>query len=149
MEKLIKTKKEGYLYEYAGINNSIVNSKSLKTLPANRSVQLEFRLSEEEEFEKSIDDQNLKHYNRFYVVVYEFDAQSKMISKIALTLPDQQNMRLIEVADLTHLIEESTSRITLDELDVVKNDKVPASTFVDDNQLFGYEIAAEDQKDSN
>ncbi|MCS4486250.1 spr1630 family ClpXP-sensitive toxin [Staphylococcus americanisciuri] len=143
-----KSKKENYLYDYAGINNPIVDKKMLKFSPSQKSVQLEFDLTEKEEIGKSIAENRLKDYNRFYVVVYEFDAQSKMISKIALTLPNQYEMRLIEVDDLTSLIKNSHSVISSYDLKVVQNDRLPQGTHADDNQSFGYGIAVDNQEGS-
>ena len=81
------------------------------------------------------------------VVTYEFAPDSKMISKSALTLPNQQEMILVEVADLTPLIEKSEFSISEDELEIVKSDKVPESIYADGDQLFGYGVAAEEHED--
>ena len=56
-------------------------------------------------------------------------------------------MTLIEVADLTPLIENSTYSISDEELEVAKTDKLPDGIY-DENQTFGYEVASEKQTDT-
>ena len=143
--KVDNNKKENYLYEYAGINNRIIESKSLQSVASEKVVQLELSLPELEAINKNVAMKAPEGYNRFYVVTYEFDSQSKMISKIALTLPNQHEMSLVEVADLTPLIEKSIYSISDEELEIVKGDKVPESIYADEDQSFGYGIAAEEQ----
>ena len=142
-----KVNQENYLYEYAGINNPLVEEKSLKTKDSDRVIQLELSLTEIEAIQTKVSLQAPEGYNRFYVVTYEFAPDSKMISKIALTLPNQQEMILVEVADLTPLIEKSEFSISEDELEIVKSDKVPESIYADGDQLFGYGVAAEEHED--
>ncbi len=142
------SKRENYLYEYAGINNPIIDSESLKSVASEKVVQLELSLPELEAINQKIAMKAPEGYNRFYVVTYEFDSQSKMISKIALTLPNQYEMSLVEVADLTPLIEKSIYSISDEELEIVKGDKVPESIYADEDQSFGYGVAAEEQDDT-
>lgn len=70
-----------------------------------------------------------------------------MISKIALTIPNQAEMTLIEVADLIPLIENSTYSISDEELEVAKTDKLPDGIY-DENHTFGYKVASEKQTDT-
>lgn len=138
---------ENYLYEYAGINNSIIEDNALQTFATNRAVQLELSIPELKAIQKNVALKAPEGYNRFYVVTYEFEPQSKMISKIALTLPNQKEMSLMEVADLTPLIQNSEYTISEEELEIVQGDKVPDSIYADGDQFFGYEVAAENQED--
>lgn len=145
--KVGKNKKENYLYDCAGINNTIINNNNLQLEKAERLVQLELNFPELEAINKKISMKAPEGYSRFYVVTYEIDEQSKMISKIALTLPNQNEMSLVEVADLTPLIEESEYSISGEELEVIKEDKVPDSVYPSETHSFGYELVSEDQDD--
>lgn len=145
--KIDKVKKENYLYEYAGINNSIIKSKAVQSVQLDEGIQLELSLPEIEAIQKNVALSAPEGYNRFYVVTYQFD-EEKMISKIALTLPNQKEMSLIEIADLTPLISTSEFKIHSIELEVVQGDKVPDSIYGEDEQLFGYEVAAEKKSGS-
>lgn len=139
--------KENYLYDYAGINNSIINNNNLQLKKVKGLVQLELNFPELEAINKKIAMRAPEGYSRFYVVTYEIDERSKMISKIALTLPKQDEMSLVEVADLTPLIEKSEYSISGEELEFIKEDKIPDSVYPDETHLFGYELASEDQDD--
>lgn len=142
-------KKANYLHDLAGINNPIIDSnKMLSSVSAGKSIQLELTMPELEAISKNAVLEAPVDYNRFYVVTYEFDDQSKMISKIALTLPNQKKMTLVEVADLTPFINTSEYSITDEELESVQGDKIPDSIYTDEDQSFGYGIAAESQDDS-
>lgn len=144
---LDSNKKENYLYEYAGINNSIIDSDLLQSVESERFVQLELSFPELEAINKNTSMKAPEGYDRFYVVTYEFDPQSKMISKIALTLPNQSKMTLVEVADLTPLIDNSVYSITDEELEIVKRDIVPEGIYSGEDQSFGYEVASEENDD--
>ena len=146
-KKVGKNKKENYLYDYAGINNSIINNNNLQLKKVKGLVQLELNFPELEAINKKIAMRAPEGYSRFYVVTYEIDERSKMISKIALTLPKQDERSLVEVADLTPLIEKSEYSISGEELEFIKEDKIPDSVYPDENHLFGYELASEDQDD--
>ncbi|WGN89565.1 hypothetical protein [Ligilactobacillus faecis] len=146
-EKTGRNKKENYLYDYAGINNAIINSKNIQLKKSKDFVQLELSLPELEAINKNIAIKAPEGYTRFYVVTYEVDEQSKMISKIALTLPNQDKMSLVEVADLTELIEKSEYSIGEEELEFIKGDKVPDGVYPDETHSFGYEFVAENQED--
>ena len=134
-----------YLREYAGINKSFIDRTVLKTVPSEKVVQLELPGLGREG--KEIATEDVVSYDWFYIVTCEFDSQSKMISKIALTIPNQAEMTLIEVADLTPLIENSTYSISDEELEVAKTDKLPDGIY-DENHTFGYEVASEKQTDT-
>lgn len=146
--KAKQAKQDNYLYEYAGINNRLLENNSLQSFTTNKIVQLELSMPEINAIQKNIALSAPEGYNRFYVVTYEFDQQSKMISKIALTLPNQREMILMEVADLTLLIEKSEYKISEEELAVVQGDKVPDSIYAEGDQFFGYGVAAEDDEES-
>lgn len=147
--KMDKINRENYLYDYAGINNSLIEDGALKSVQTNQVIQLELSLPEMDAIQKNVALQAPEGYNRFYVVTYEFEAGTKMISKIALTLPNQQEMRLVEVADLTPLIELSDYKITDDELEVIQGDLFPDSIYADGDQTFDYGVAAENQESIN
>lgn len=146
--KIDRAKQENYLYEFAGINNSIIESKALQSTNSDKVIQLELSLPELDAIQKNTALEAPEGYDRFYVVTYEFEPQSKMISKVSLTLPSQSEMTLVEVVDLTPLIETSVYSISEEELEIVKGDKFPESIYADENQSFGYGIAAENQEDS-
>lgn len=147
--KADSSKEENYLYEYAGINNSIIQSNSFQKSTPKKVVQLELSIPEMKAINQRTAMNAPEGYSRFYVVTYEFDDQSKMISKIALTLPNQFEMSLIEVEDLTPLIEKSIYEITAEELESVKDDRVPDAVYTDESQSFGYEVAAEKKEKGN
>lgn len=143
--KTSKVNQDNYLYELAGINNPLVSTGKLKSINSDRAVQLELSLPEVFVIDKKVAMEAPEGYNRFYVVTYEFD-EASMISRIALTLPNQQDMTLVEVSDLTPFIESSAFNISNEELEVVQNDKIPDSMYAEGNQIFGYGIAAENEE---
>lgn len=63
-------------------------------------------------------------------------------------MPSQQTMRLVEIADLTHLIEMSDVTIGEDELAAVKNDKIPEGVYSSEAHSFGYEVAEKEKEDN-
>lgn len=144
-----KINEENYLYAFSGINNSLIKSGKLSAIRQSHSVQLELSFPELELMNQGGLVKTPKGFNRFYVVTYEIDDSSKMISKISLTLPDRNEMLLVEVADLTPLIESSTIDISSDELEIVKNDKVASSIYGTGDREFGYAIAAEEKDENN
>ena len=143
-----KSNQKNYLYEYAGINNPLASKGDLESTQVDRKIQLELSLPELDAIQKNIVLHAPEGYNRFYVITYEFDNMSKMISKITLTLPNQQDMLLVEVADLTYLIESSEILISDEELQIVQSDKVPDSMYSSDDQLFDYGIAADEEQEN-
>jgi hypothetical protein len=145
--KVNRVNPDNYLFEYAGINNSLIEKNDIRSITSNQNIQLELSFPEMEAIQKNVALQAPEGYNRFYIVTYEFDQDSKMISKIALTLPNQQEMSLVEVANLTPLIERSEYSIRDDELKTVQTDKIPDSIYAEENQVFGYGIAAENQEE--
>lgn len=140
---------QNYLYEYAGINNPAVRSGELEGEKENRQVQLELSFTEFEAILKNEVMEKPSGFDRFYIVTYEIDNISKMISTIKLTMPNQETMRLVEIADQTHLIGMSGVTIDDDELAVVKNDKIPESVYSSEEQSFGYEVAKKEKEDNH
>ncbi|MFT8363809.1 MAG: hypothetical protein ABF608_11595 [Sporolactobacillus sp.] len=57
-------------------------------------------------------------------------------------------MRLVEIADLTHLIEMSGVTIDEDELAAVRNDKIPEGVYSPEVYSFGYEVAEKEKEDN-
>ncbi|MDD9149731.1 hypothetical protein OYT88_14345 [Sporolactobacillus sp. CQH2019] len=139
---------ENYLYEYAGINNSAVRSGELRGIRKNRQIQLELSFPELEAIHSNSVIEKPSGFDRFYIVTYEIDDISKMISAIKLTMPNQETMRLVEIADLTPLIKGSGVTINEDELAAVKNDKIPEGVYSSEGQSFGYEVAGKEKEDN-
>lgn len=139
---------QNYLYEFAGINNPAVQSGALKGKRENRQIQLELSFPEFEAIFKNEVMEKPSGFDRFYIVTYEIDDLSKMISTIKLTMPNQKTMRLVEIADLTHLIGMSGITIDENELAAVKNDKIPESVYSSEEQSFGYEVAKKEKEDN-
>lgn len=135
-------KPDNYLANFAKINDQLVNDNQLHATDSNKFIQLELTMPELVAGEEADTLEVPTGYDRFYVVTYEFD-DAKMISRIALTLPNQQEMKLVEVADLTPLIASSTVSINDEELEPVKNDKIPASVYGNDVATFGYGVATD------
>lgn len=141
-----KLNPDNYLFDYAGINNPLISSGALKAVQQQKAIQLELSLPEIEAIQKKVSLSAPSGYHRFYIVTYEIDSQSKMISEIKVMMPNQQEMQLVEVDDLTGLIETSSVLITEEELEVVQSDKIPAGTYFSETDLFGYSIADDKKK---
>lgn len=141
--------RQNYLTEYAAINNHLLGDQALSTSDSKGIIQLELSIPELDAIQNNVALKAPEGYDRFYVVTYEFDSDSKMISKIALTLPNQHEMKLIEVADLTPFISSSKVSINDNELAPVKNEQVPDSVYSGDTESFGYGVATNKPADSD
>ncbi|WP_100489353.1 hypothetical protein [Sporolactobacillus pectinivorans] len=139
---------QNYLYEYAGINNPAFQSGELKGKRENRQIQLELSFPEFDAIRKNEVMEKPSGFYRFYIVTYEIDDMSKMISTIKLTMPNQETMRLVEITDLTRLIRLSGVTFDEDELAAVKNDKIPESVYSSEEQSFGYEVVKKEKEDN-
>lgn len=129
-----------YLYQLAGANNNL-NIPNYKT---QKQVQLELLGYPDLEHLSAIS----TGLSRFYVVTYEVDNLSKMIKSINLTLPKQRTMNLVQVADLTPLIENSNITITPEELSSVQNDQIPSGEYAP-VQSFGYSVPEKQNEQNN
>ena len=148
-----ETKKKNevnYLIEFADINSPIVNRRATNYIQ--QSEQIELELSDPEEFKAiqqrtPIKGKQVQKYTRFYIVTYEIDDITKLISSIQLMLPNSITMNLDLIEDLTYLIQTSEYEITLEDVETIKNEKISDQTiFSGDDNAFGYSIPEEEKK---
>lgn len=135
---------ENYLYKLALINRPLKNAGQLVGESTDQQLQLELNLDVPQLSGQDFV-QVSQNFDRFYIVTYEIDDATKMIKKIALTMPDAQTMTLIEVQDLTSFIATSPFQIDPSELDSIMSEAVPDSHY-NDAGTFGYEIGTETQQ---
>lgn len=133
-----------YLYQFAGINNPIVNRGKLPGRPTNKTIQLELTMPELSAIQQHSPLKQPAGFSRFYIVTYELD-NFKKIKSVMLNMPKQQEMSLYPIMDLTPLIQSSDVDITDDELGVIQNDRIPDSIYSPANQSFGYEVAENEE----
>lgn len=131
--------KNNYLYRLAGINNTWSAAGLLSGKPTDRVVQLELALPEATTDFEHLAEQVSSNFSKFYIVTYEVDNVSKMISDIELTMPNQSKMTLSPIQNLTPLISRSQFQINSEELETIQGDQVPDAAY-EQNTLFGYEI---------
>jgi len=131
---------DNYLYGYSEINNRLIATGKLKGQQSKKKVQLELVLPGEP-WMKPDSVPLLAEFSRFYIVTYEIDNESKQVSQIKLTMPSQLEMSLIEITDLTPLIENSKVTFTEDDFDVIRKDRIPDAVYNDES--FGYEVSPE------
>lgn len=143
-EKIDQRKKNNYLYEYAGINNQFFQSEDTIRSKNEKVVQLELSFPEFEAMKNKVPMTAPEGYDAFYIVTYEIDSQSKMIKDISLTQPNQYDMSLYEIENLTPFIEKSEYKISESDLANVLNDKVPEGIYADDDQAFIYKVVDKD-----
>lgn len=147
-KKMAKSK-NNYLENFAKINNDVLDSHDVKM--KKQQVQLSLELTPNEL--QSLDTENSAkvagNFNRFYLVTYEIDEVTKLISRIRLVMPSYETMSLLEIADLSQLIELSGIDFGEEELASVKKDRIPDSTYVPEPELFGYGIAEEESNQEN
>lgn len=136
---------KNYLYQLAGINNPLLTAGQLTGQPTDRVVQLELALPEITSTLNQLADQQQSEFSRFYIVTYEVDTVSKMITRIDLTMPNQAKMNLTQIQNLTPFIETSQLTITSEELDPIKSEQIPDAAY-EQNTLFGYEISTGTKK---
>ncbi|MDF7682282.1 hypothetical protein PT287_01935 [Lactobacillus sp. ESL0679] len=146
--KVDKKKKNNYLYGYAGINNKFNDDiRNKEKLPHNTFIQMtipEFA----DDSDKNKAEEDLKNYDRFYVVTYEIDKNTQRIKRITLCMPSQE-MVLHEIDDLTPLIANSKVIINDDELEIAKDDKFPNEEYPEQISTFGYEKPKKSQEDTD
>lgn len=89
-------------------------------------------------------------YSLFYIVTYEIDDETKLITSVKLTMPNCQTINLELVEDLTYLIQESEFEVTSDDVDPIISEKISEKTiFSGDANAFGYSVPEEEKRDEN
>jgi len=137
--------KNNYLYQLAGINNELSAAGLLSNRQTNGVIQLELALPGTNNAVESLMNQTAQKsspFSKFYIVTYAVDNDSKMIKHIELTMPNQTEMTLKPIQDLTPLIKQSPFQISLEEVEPIQSDQVPDAAY-EQNTLFGYEINAD------
>lgn len=126
-----------YMDDYAGINNFWVNNGELKGIGTGQPFQLELMPNTEKLDSKS--------FQRFYIVTYDHD-ENGLLSKVVLTMPNQQTHKLFQVEDLTSLMDSSNIEFTEDEMEIASgsNSNVPDAAY--GSGEYGYEIAEPETK---
>jgi len=86
-------------------------------------------------------------FSRFYVITYEIDDESKLISRIELDLLNPSTMSLELVTNLTEYIKTSRYTITAEQTGAIVNEKVSEnSMFSGDENAFGYYVPEVEKK---
>ncbi len=133
-------KDDNYLVEFSDINTAPFKNAGVTFIERPEQIQLE--LNDPEEIQAVFNKESLKvtqKYDRFYVVTYEIDEQSKDIKSILLTMPNRETMSLVEIDDLTEYIVNSSYEITAEALAPILNDKSSEATiFSGDDNAFGF-----------
>lgn len=87
-------------------------------------------------------------FSRFYIVTYEIDDQSKLITSILLTLPDSEDMSLLQVANLTNYISTSSIQITHEDVEPILHEKFSNEIiFSGEKDSFGYAIPKSEEEE--
>lgn len=145
-----KANEDNYLVELAEYNTHLFDGKQRNYKEQPEQVQLE--LSDPHEVKAVIDRTSLKvnqKYSRFYIVTYEIDNETKLITSIRLTMPNRVTMNLELIEDLSYLIEESDFEITADDVEPILSESASDQTiFSGDSDSFGYAIP-EEEKEGN
>lgn len=145
-----KANEDNYLVELAEYNTHLFDGKQRNYKEQPEQIQLE--LSDPHEVKAVIDRTSLKvnqKYSRFYIVTYEIDDETKLITSIRLTMPNRETMNLELIEDLSYLIEESDFEITADDVEPILSESASDQTiFSGDSDSFGYAIP-EEEKEGN
>lgn len=121
-----------YLIGYANLNDHIFEGKNINF---EESIQLNLELDSREEIKAILSRQPLKpseDYDSVYIVVYEIDEETKLISSIKLTLPNSEIMKLQPVEDLTEFISMSEFEVTAEDVEPIKQDLFTDTIFSGD-----------------
>ncbi|WP_142665834.1 spr1630 family ClpXP-sensitive toxin [Enterococcus faecalis] len=149
-DKKKKVNEDNYLVELAECNTHLFDGKKRNYKEQPEQIQLE--LSDPHEVKAVIDRTSLKvsqKYSRFYIVTYEIDDETKLITSIRLTMPNRETMNLELIEDLSYLIEESDFEITADDVEPILSESAYDQTiFSGDSDSFGYAIP-EEEKEGN
>lgn len=130
-----KPAKENYMSDLAGINNHLHLAEEKKNAKRQGAVQLELSFAE------SVDEtQPLTsgQFDRFYIVTYKIDDETKRITDVALTMPIQSTMELVQIADLSPLLVKTGVEFTDEELSSVQGEVAPEAQYGPEEQGFGY-----------
>ncbi|MEH6944893.1 hypothetical protein, partial [Bacillus sp. JJ722] len=141
--KNVTADENNYLVELSNINSDL--DISLFESEKTKNTQLSF-------FEQTVDlfhvedllseiNRLKEAYDRFYVISYEIEDMSKMISEIKLLLPSPGLVNTYEVDDWTHFIKDSSVEINDEDLESIKNDTEPQRSIVFGN--YGIEAKKE------
>lgn len=144
-----KTKnQEHYLYELADINSEILKNNRDNFVRQPQQISLELNLPElKSSYIKEKINSNEK-FSRFYIVTYEIDDQSKLITSILLTLPDSEDMSLLQVANLTNYISTSSIQITHEDVEPILHEKFSNEIiFSGEKDSFGYAIPKTEEEE--
>ncbi|MCP8856783.1 hypothetical protein [Latilactobacillus fuchuensis] len=148
-QSLIKQQKQdnehNYLYELAGCNVGLLRHRQVNSTRQPEQIQLE--LSDPNEVQAILSDTRLEanqKFSRFYIVTYEIDEQSKMISTIQLTMLNRETMTLELIEDLTRFIQQSDYQPTVEDVaPIMDESEMNRSVFSGDSNAFGYSIPVE------
>jgi hypothetical protein len=133
---------DNYLYRLSTINDSLASHGALDGKEKG-SIQLDLFNREEQDLSET----EISGFDRFYVVTYEVDAESKMISNVSLTMPNAQNMTITLIEDLTDMIANSGVEISDEDVRVIKNERIPEAQFSDSDNTFGFTIGSEENQE--
>lgn len=148
-QKLVRNK-HNYLSEKAECNRIPLQSRITPYKP--QAVQLELELMNPDEIKAVHDQKPIKvneTFARFYIVTYEIDESTKLISSIKLTMPNPETMNLDLVDDLTYLIQESDYEINLENVAPIQDEITSDySIYSGDSDAFGYAIPEQDKAEN-
>lgn len=140
----VRKKKSAYMEEFININRNI----AFPHINTNNSQSLQLGLFDEMPFEvisKESAIENVKSYDRFYIVTYEID-ENYLISKILLWMPNPENNMAYLVQDLSELIYTKSSHTI--EMEEEMKAVLKSSEMEPDASLFDIQIADEDSEES-
>lgn len=140
-----------YLIELSNINSPLLESISQSYIKEQGQIELE--LNEIEEVKAVLESTSLKvtqQYNRFYIVTYEINSETKFIDSIKLMMPHSQTMSLFLIEDLTKLIEESEYEIAFEDVESIKDEiSSDKSIFSGGVNAFDYSVPATEEESNN
>lgn len=147
-KKKAKVDDNNYLVNYADINTEVLKDRNQKQVVKPEQIQLE--LTDPEEIKAVLEGNPLtvkQSYSRFYIVTYEIDDETKLITSIKLTMPNRQTMNLELIEDLSYLIPQSEYEVTPDDVEPIMNEIISDKTiFSGDSNAFGYSVPEEEEK---
>lgn len=140
-----KGKKESsYLIDYAKINNHWIEQEKLRITQLKEDFAMQLSMFSEEEKIQMSRHQQLKEYDRFYLVIFEIDATTKMITQIEVVALDEKTRELHKIQDLTVYIQSSDIVIAEEETTVIISEQESVAS-----EEYGYTVPAEEKENAN
>lgn len=140
-----KGKKESsYLIDYAQINNKWIEKENLRSSQLKEDYPMQLSMFTEEEQVQMSRHKQLKEYDRFYLVIFEIDNTTKLLTQIEVVALDEQTRELHKIQDLTMYIQTSNVNIVEEDTKVIRNENELVDT-----EEYGYTIPTEEKENAN